>query len=140
AIENGSFVWVTPVKKHKKKTDYKLLGPFKVVGHPTPVVYEVENLTTKQIQSFPLHRLRIMKGEMNEREAMRLAAQDDQEYVVYRILEHKEDDEGDICFKVHWDGYPEEESTWEYLHNIKDTVAFAQYMEGEEDLKRKLDL
>ncbi|GKT15337.1 Transposon Ty3-I Gag-Pol polyprotein, partial [Aduncisulcus paluster] len=60
AIENGSFVWVTPVKKHKKKTDYKLLGPFKVVGHPTPVVYEVENLTTKQIQSFPLHRLRIM--------------------------------------------------------------------------------
>ncbi|GKT15287.1 gag-pol polyprotein [Aduncisulcus paluster] len=85
ALPLGSYVWVIPVVQHKKKTSFQLLGPRKVVGRPSAVVYEVEDLSTKQKCSLPLHRLRPVKGTVTEAEALRLAARDDHEYVSVSI-------------------------------------------------------
>ena len=40
------------------------------------------------------------------------------EWKVEKILRHKKDSSGKVCFLTHWVGYPESDATWEPVENF----------------------
>ena len=67
---------------------------------------------------------------------LNIAARDKDEYVVGEIMEHGRNDEGAYIWRVRWDGYGEEEDTWEAFETLRDVEKFHTYCQRFPNLHR----
>jgi len=58
---------------------------------------------------------------------LNIAAKDNNEFVLESILDHGEDEGGNMLWKIRWSGYDETEDTWEPFDNLKDVELFHKY-------------
>merc|ERR1712223_1733383 len=64
--------------------------------------------------------------------------EDDAQYVVEKILDKKEADDGTFLYRVKWRGYSYEENTWEPIENLTDDTGTCVHLERyEEKMKLK---
>ncbi|GKT30750.1 hypothetical protein ADUPG1_001677, partial [Aduncisulcus paluster] len=76
-----------------------------------------------------------VEGEHTLEEMKRIAASGENEFLVDCLLDHRGKSKKDLEFLVSWSGYEPEESTWEPLRELKDTIALDEYLEEHEELK-----
>merc|ERR1712156_1053456 len=64
--------------------------------------------------------------------------EDDAQYVVEKILDKKEAEDGTWLYRVKWRGYSYEENTWEPIENLTDDTGTCVHLERyEEKMKLK---
>merc|ERR1711963_960059 len=64
--------------------------------------------------------------------------EDDAQYVVEKILDKKEAEDGTWLYRVKWRGYSYEENTWEPIENLTDETGTCVHLERyEEKMKLK---
>ncbi|GKT31705.1 hypothetical protein ADUPG1_002089, partial [Aduncisulcus paluster] len=91
-------------------------------------IVEIEHLNRDYREKLPASRVKKVKGDMTLYEAKKLAARDDEEFLVEEILKYQTDEEGDPKFLVKWFGWPTEDSSWEYPDTLKDLEAFKVFL------------
>ncbi|GKT29553.1 hypothetical protein ADUPG1_005282, partial [Aduncisulcus paluster] len=70
-------------------------------------------------------------------ELQQIASEEDEEYVVEEIVNHRLDEDGEHEFEVKWAGFEVEENSWETFETVKSTIALDRYIERFPDLKEK---
>ncbi|KAG9392211.1 Chromo and chromo shadow domain [Carpediemonas membranifera] len=106
-IEPGTLVLrknESPTKLHGHR------GPFRITA-ADGYAAEITPLTGGKSRRVHLSQLiRICQGPLSDAELLRIAATDDEEYYVEKVLE-VDDETGDLLIK--WLGFPEAKATWE---------------------------
>ena len=69
-----------------------------------------------------------------------VSSRDRQEYVIDYISSHDGNAKkrSTLSFLVHWLGYEEDEATWEPFKNVRDNIAFEDYIKTVKELRHLL--
>jgi hypothetical protein len=135
-LATGSFVLVEdPPSTNKPKLQPLHNGPFEVMGH-TGDTYELRNLINNGITRVHLGRLRPFKYDPILTNPSHIAMQDDQEFIVERIISHtgKPEDKTNMRFLVKWKDYPDDANSWEPWYDndtgagIRDNAVLHDYL------------
>ncbi|XP_065665846.1 chromobox protein homolog 1 isoform X2 [Hydra vulgaris] len=78
-----------------------------------------------------------MVGEKEEDENQAHSDDDEEEYVVEKILKHKVNKNNEILYFLKWKGYPLEDNTWEPASNLNCPELIAEYERELNEKKRK---
>ena len=62
----------------------------------------------------------VVESEEDEEESEEEEEEADEQYVVEKILDKKEAEDGTFLYRVKWRGYGYEENTWEPIENLTD--------------------
>jgi hypothetical protein len=89
--------------------------------------YTIENLVTGRITRTHVSQLKPFYYDPSYIIPLNVAVKDTEEFIVEDIMEHKSDGHGSYLWRVRWDGYDEDDDTWEPLPNIKDVEKFHSY-------------
>jgi len=91
-----------------------LRGPMRVVGQRDDT-YTVRDLTTNRVMEVHVSRLRPFQYDPDHTDPNEVATADKQAFIVEAVKEHKGNPKKPtgMTFWVKWEGYPEEENTWE---------------------------
>ena len=67
-----------------------------------------------------------------ERDDLSVASVDRREYVVEKIVAHRGSPKkkSKMTFRVHWEGWPDSEDTWEPYSTVKDLAALDVYVQA----------
>ena len=152
-IQEGDFVLLA---KHatgtRGKTTTRWLGPKLVLARrdndPTCPVVSLTDLTTMKVSEVSIDDCLMFKTGWFEEETMlqdltRLAALDQEEYVVENILEHRPPGEvrkrgtkpSQYWFRVKWAGFSDTENSWEPYQTLKDLEPLEEYLKKFPGLK-----
>ncbi|GKT20981.1 hypothetical protein ADUPG1_011802 [Aduncisulcus paluster] len=131
----GNFVWLLPVGKRKGKLQKRRRGPFQVLDLLPNFLVKLKFLTEARTITVHQRRLCAVKGEHTIEDLKILAASGEGEFIVDCLLEHRGKTKKDLEFLVSWSGYELEESTWEPLSGLKETIALEEYLEQHEELR-----
>ncbi|GKT29831.1 hypothetical protein ADUPG1_005331, partial [Aduncisulcus paluster] len=82
----------------------KYLGPAQIKRVVSTSIVEIEHLNRDYREKLPASRVKKVKGDMTLSEAKKLAARDDEEFLVEEILKYQTEEEGDPKFLVKWFG------------------------------------
>ena len=132
----GSFVLVEdPPTTNKPKLLPEHKGPFEVMGHSGDT-YEVRNLVHNGIMPVHIGRLRPFHYDASVTNPYHIAMQDDQEFIVERILEHRgsPNDKTAMRFLVKWKDFPEDANSWEPWYDsrtgagVRDNAVLHDYL------------
>ncbi|KAL0231082.1 hypothetical protein GEMRC1_010487 [Eukaryota sp. GEM-RC1] len=100
-------------------------GPYRVIGKKGKNTYEITDLNTKSTYVVSSIHLVPFKADISDIEAMKLAALDNEEFVVDEIQSHAIIDER-LLFKVLWkDGC----ITWEPVQHLEHVEQFKRYIQ-----------
>ncbi|GKT22448.1 hypothetical protein ADUPG1_012119 [Aduncisulcus paluster] len=137
-VMEGDAVWLVPNKK--KKLSARLRGPFIIKKVFPRNMANISSLTDDSTLRVHLRRLVPVKGSHSMQELRSMAATAEGEWVIECITDHKGDTPDELQFFVQWFGFDPSESTWEYLWNVKDSIAFGKYLVEHEELREIVDL
>jgi hypothetical protein len=56
-----------------------------------------------------------------------VAAKDSEEFVVGDIVDHRTNSDGNVTWRVRWDGYADTDDTWESFDNLRNVEKFQTY-------------
>ena len=98
-----------------------------VIGTDNISSYTLQNLVTGTTSEAHLMHLKPFYYDPNFTTPLNIAAKDNNEFVVEAILDHGEDNNKNMLWKVRWNGYDESEDTWEPIENLKDVEIFHTY-------------
>ena len=104
-------------------------GPFRVLSFEGDA-YTIQNLVTLTVYTRNIHELAPFKWDATVVDPVNVAAMDDQEFFVERILAHEGNlnKVSSLRFKVRWTGYGAEDDTWEPWKNLRDTDQLHAYL------------
>ncbi|GKT37488.1 hypothetical protein ADUPG1_003426, partial [Aduncisulcus paluster] len=104
----------------------------------------IEHPSDNRILEININRLFKVWGKQDREQIRAMAAADDDEFVIEKIIEHyhynPEKSDSTVMFKVVWEGYDSVDATWEPLDNLKGTEALDIYKEGGSELEELIDL
>lgn len=98
------------------KLDYKKLGPYKIVKQTGPVNYKLDLPSTMKNVHPVFHVSLLEKAAQNvpvNTQPIEIEMENDREYEVERILDHRLTTNGKTEYLVRWKGYDDSENTWE---------------------------
>lgn len=132
-FELGEFVlYLTPKKTTKLAP--RQSGPYKITSiNEEKMTYQLQNIIdpSKTILSHPERLCRfIMPEGAEESDIQKLAAIDEEEYLVSEITNHRGTCKDDLEFQVVWTGYEDmsPEECWEPYDNVKDCAKLEEYI------------
>ena len=152
-IQEGDFVLVAKdATSTRGKTTTRWLGPKLVLARadndPTSPVIVVTDLTTMKVSEVSIDDCLLFRTGWFEEETMlqdltRLAALDQEEYLVESILEHRPSGSvrkkgtkpSQYWFLVKWGGFSDSENSWEPYQSLKDLEPLEEYLRRFPDLK-----
>lgn len=132
----GTYVLVEdPPTTNKPKLNPILDGPFEVVGQRGNTV-QIKNLINNHIRDIHVTRLRPFHYDPVVTNPLHIATQDQQEFVVERILQHQgvPKDKQHMRFLVRWDGYNADSDSWEPWYDaatgagLRDNAKLHEYL------------
>ncbi|GKT35302.1 putative nucleotidyltransferase, Ribonuclease H [Aduncisulcus paluster] len=88
----------------------------------------------RDISAFHFCRPTLLRHELKK-----LAASAEGEFVIEAIVDHKGDTRENLQFQVQWFGYDPSENTWEYLWNVRDSIALEKYLEDHQEVGEMLE-
>jgi transposase InsO family protein len=126
----------------KKKLENKYIGPYTVLKRIGQVSYKLDIPKSRQIH--PVFHVSLLEpwnpkeGDPRQfaPERDNLIENEEDIYIVDRITERKQDEQGSWRYKVYWKGYPPEEATWEPALHISD-AAMRQFKRNQAKLSQK---
>ena len=113
-------------------------GPYRVIGVLSSNVYEIQNLVSMVVSKAHVKQLKNFYYDPKRTIPINVAVKDTDEFVVGDILEHELNSDGDMMWKVRWDGFEESDDTWEPLYNLVNVVKFQEYCRWLPSLKKYL--
>jgi hypothetical protein len=100
----------------------KYRGPFKIVERTDRCNYIIENrLRERMAGSFPLQRLKVVRGDVDS----------DDYYRIDKILDDRRVNHN-IEVLIKWRGLKSDQSTWEPLDNLSDPDMYRKYLKKKE--------
>jgi transposase InsO family protein len=102
-------------------------GPFLVISTDGDNLYTIQNLVTGIINEAHIQQLKPFLYDPKYVNPLTIAAKDNNEFIVERIVDHGMDEDGIPFWRVHWKGYDDSEDTWEPLDNIQQVEQFHTY-------------
>jgi hypothetical protein len=100
----------------------KYRGPFKIVERTDRGNYIIENLLRERMAgSFPLQRLKVVRGDVDS----------DDYYRIDKILDDRRVN-NKIEVLIKWRGLKSDQSTWEPLDNLSDPDMYRKYLKKKE--------
>ena len=135
----NDWVLLTFPNNPPRKLSSKYRGPFRVVKVDRPDLITVINIVSGKEITVHVDRLvPFVGGDNHSLEYLtHVAATDETEFVIERILDHrmlkksskkKKVSHKDYQFLVSWLGYDDTENTWEPYNNLKDTIQLQNYI------------
>ena len=127
-FEYGKIVYASKNQEGSPKFEPRYLGPFKIIGKPSPHAYKLD--LPPSIKIHPVIHIRyLLRPKEAKQFPNRITSyrqpptiiENVPEYEVESILKkrlRKYGKSSRIEYLVHWKGYPSEEDTWEPLHNL----------------------
>jgi transposase InsO family protein len=119
-----------PHNKVPKKHLARWQGPFTVLSQSGSVV-QVKHLASGKTSSRHVSAIKLVQGDNKDTASLtKWAAKDDGEFVVEEIQKHS----GPISqlrkcqFLIKWEGYPQDQASWEPFQNIKECEALNAYI------------
>lgn len=102
-------------------------------------LYEVQDIVTNKKYNVHIDRMRKLKlsSRITSEKLLEIAGIDHLEYIVEKILDHRKKGKGknDYEFYVKWEGFSDEENSWEPYSNLKEVVALSDYLVEHPELK-----
>jgi len=128
-LKEGDKVYLTrrniKTKRPSDKLDFKRLGPFLISRKLSDTNYELALPGKTQIHS-RFHVFLLESASKNARLTQNFDIQDNREYEVEQILDHREDNHN-AEYLIKWKGYDSSENTWESIHNIHAPKRIKEY-------------
>lgn len=129
----GDWVYLKSKNIHterpSKKLDYMMLGPFKITGITQNFSYQLA-LPPQYHHIYPIHHVSMLEPHYRnppDEEALGpIIVDDEPEFTIKRILKYKCAGRG-VKYLVKWEGWGEEDATWEPYDALKDTEAMEAY-------------
>ncbi len=87
-------------------------------------IYTIENLITGRRSRAHISHLKLFYCNPLQAQPLNITVKDTDEYVVGGILDHKLDDNGEMCWQVRLDGYSDNDDTWERFTNLEHVDKF----------------
>ena len=110
SFPDGSFVLLQRPRPEKLLLQWS--GPFQVISQdPQTHIYVIQDLITTQQHQAPASHLHAFNSGTLSPEQIKLEAAPQEEFFVDRILGHAYNDEGILCLRILWLGYPEQDPT-----------------------------
>ena len=130
----GEYVLCLPIEKTGKLAARRE-GPLKVIWCDDATnSYKLQSLVDPN-RVLLVHKERMCKfatrEDINSEELKKLAALDEEEYMVETVLGHRGASINDIEFKLKWSGY--EETTWEPWVNVEGCIKLDEYLKDHAD-------
>ncbi len=126
SFEPGDLVLIRRPKGRPTKLAPLHLGPVRVAARDSHF-YAVDSLIDDTSQR--VHEARLIRFKCdNIDEAKRLAALDDDEYLVDSVTDHRIVDD-ELFLRIHWAGYPDEADTWQPIdEDVEGTAQVDAYI------------
>ncbi|GKT35482.1 Transposon Tf2-6 polyprotein, partial [Aduncisulcus paluster] len=134
----GEKVLVVPAKTPRKHLPV-LSGPFVIKEKLAGSKFLLTPLNGGQDRTIPLRRLKKCDTSAPLEVLKKVAARDDDEYVVAFIVRHRFGVKKPIEFRLRWLDYDESEDTWASFDEVKDLDKLDTYLESKPNLKRKME-
>jgi hypothetical protein len=113
-------------------------GPFLVISTDGENLYTIQNLVTGVINEAHIQHLKPFYYDPSYVNPLIIAAKDNNEFIVDKIIDHAFDEDGIPFWRVHWSGYDESEDTWEPLENLQQVDQFHIYCKSIPSLHKYL--
>jgi len=119
---------VDPLKQNKWQPKY--IGPYTIIRRAHNGAYVLRDATGDILdRHIPLDQLKVLTGKRSGKNKNTEAnATRSDVYVVEAIRAHRGDNPSNFEFFVKWEGYPEEENTWEPIVSFHDKEILVRYM------------
>jgi hypothetical protein len=101
-------------------------------------LYTIQNLVTGVINEAHIQHLKPFYYDPSNFNPLIIAAKDNNEFIVDKIIDHAFDEDGIPLWRVHWSGYDESEDTWEPLENLQHVDQFHIYCQSIPSLHKYL--
>jgi hypothetical protein len=116
-----------PYALRESKMSPKFLGPYQVISqHRNDITCKHVTLNTRHV----LHSSRVHPFFGTYDDAKRISMVDREEFLVEEILAHRGNDKRktSLEFLVKWQGYSDENNSWEPWNNLKDNSFLHDYL------------
>jgi transposase InsO family protein len=121
-------------KRPSDKLDFTKLGPFKVKRKLSDLNYELS--LPKKMRIHPIFHISLLEPTENPENAQQPEIEPDNEFKVERILD-KRVRNGKTEYLVKWEGYPDEENTWEPTNHLRKVRQILREFEQERHPSQK---
>jgi hypothetical protein len=112
-------------------------GPYLVIG-TDDTLYTLQNLVTGALSEAHVQQLKPFYYDPKYVTPLNIAARDDNEFIVEKIIDHEVNEDGTMLWRVRWLGYNESDDTWETLSTLQDVEQFHIYCQTNSSLHKYL--
>ena len=121
----GDLVMVAIHGRRKHKNTFKWHGPFEVAAAQSRWVYKVRHIGDTGAGK-PVHIQRIKRFSDNSlgqrAELSEMARRDTGLFTVHSLIGWREDGQGQLEIRVRWEGFEEDDDTWEAVDSLREDV------------------
>ncbi|GKT31200.1 hypothetical protein ADUPG1_005791, partial [Aduncisulcus paluster] len=96
----------------------RLRGPYAVMAVLPHLLIQIQSIVDETVVKVHIRRLQEVKGAHTVGELQQIASEEDEEYVVEEIVNHRLDEDGEHEFEVKWAGFEVEENSWETFETV----------------------
>ena len=136
-----------PAKRGKIRDDAKIQPVNEAALGPLPTASQGEDTGEEEEEETPRRR----RSERNARSLQAVTvgtttpssaqvAMEQQEYVVDKIVTHREEGDGTFSYLVKWYWYSEDQNTWEPITNLRRSMIERYYLRRQIQCPEDLDL